>query len=64
MVIRCFLAMELLIERSISVKATETIAELQPAKVRKITDQSLVGRGTNIKQAPTICLHSSQKNAF
>jgi len=64
MIIRGFVVLKLLIERSISVKATETIAELQPAKVRRITDQSLVGRGTNIKQAPNICLHSSQKNAF
>jgi len=64
MVIRYFIALNLLIERSINFKATETTTELQPAEVQKITDQSLVSRGTGIKQIPTICPHSPQKNAL
>jgi hypothetical protein len=44
MVVRCFIVLKLLIERSIKFKATETDEGLQPADVQEIAYQSLVKR--------------------
>jgi hypothetical protein len=44
MVIRCFIVLKLLIERSIKFKATETEKDLQPAEVQETAYQSLVRR--------------------